>query len=178
MKFNRAITLLIFGAFVLLLALAPAGQAREMTVAEWHDLNQPQETAAHAYEPAQFSGVWGTAPDLLVSCDPDGGLLASLNPGSATSAHRLNASACQKQAVIDAEQAAQALSGGSCGYRAVSGDMRMLKIAGGFTETRYVYLRCGKKVGEFGPPSCTCGNWRYAYDCKKPPTVYITLPCR
>lgn len=183
MKITKGIGLIVFSLIVILLAVVPAGQAREMTPAEIYDLTKPEAKPARVYEPAQFEGTWGVAPDLLVNCDPDGGLLASLEPGRALSSHALNAAACQKQAVIDVEQEAAsanaAYSGGSCGYTGVSGDTRMLKIAPVYTSTRFVYLQCGKKVGEFGPPSCSCGgNWRYTYDCKKPPTVYITIPCR
>jgi len=186
MKPTKTFGLILFSLLMVFLCLAPAGQAREMTPVDWYELNKPNLAAesARAYAPAQFSAAWNVAPDLLVSCDPDGSLLASLEPGRALSTRRLNAAACKRQAAIDADQQAaafgQAYGGGaSCGYRGVSGDTRMLKISGTFSQTRYVYLQCGKKVGEFGPPACNCGSsWRYAYDCKKPPTVYITIPCR
>jgi hypothetical protein len=66
----------------------------------------------------------------------------------------------------------------SCGYSGVSGDGNQLKIAGVYTDdVRYVYLQCGKKVGVLSPPSCSCSSGAYQYTCKKPPTVYIIIPC-
>jgi len=65
----------------------------------------------------------------------------------------------------------------SCGYSGVSGDGNQLKIAGSFTDVRYVYLRCGKKVAVLEPPTCSCSSGAYGYTCKRPPTVYITIPC-
>ena len=65
----------------------------------------------------------------------------------------------------------------SCGYSGVSGDGNMLKIAGITTDVRYVYLQCGKKVGEIAPPTCSCSTGAYTYTCKRPPTVYVTIPC-
>jgi hypothetical protein len=65
----------------------------------------------------------------------------------------------------------------SCGYSGVSGDGNQLKIAGSFTDVRYVYLRCGKKVAVLEPPTCSCSSGAYGYTCKRPPTVYITVPC-
>ena len=70
-------------------------------------------------------------------------------------------------------------SNATCTSWSVSGEPKMTKIAPTLTETRYVYLKCGKKVAEFGPPPCKCsGGWRYVNSCQKPPTVYINLPCR
>jgi hypothetical protein len=66
----------------------------------------------------------------------------------------------------------------SCGYSGVSGDGNQLKIAGVYTDdVRYVYLQCGKKVGVLSPPTCSCSSGAYQYSCKRPPTVYITIPC-
>ncbi len=66
----------------------------------------------------------------------------------------------------------------SCGYSGVSGDGNQLKIAGLYTyDVRYVYLQCGKKVAALSPPTCSCSSGAYQYSCKKPPTVYITIPC-
>jgi hypothetical protein len=65
----------------------------------------------------------------------------------------------------------------SCGYSGVSGEGNQLKIAGVYTDVRYVYLQCGKKVGVLAPPSCSCSSGAYTYTCKRPPTVYITIPC-
>lgn len=66
----------------------------------------------------------------------------------------------------------------SCGFSGVSGESNQLKIAGITTDVRYVYLQCGRKVGEVGPPSCSCrSGFAYTYSCKRPPTVYITVPC-
>jgi hypothetical protein len=66
----------------------------------------------------------------------------------------------------------------SCGYSGVSGDGNQLKIAGVYTDdVRYVYLQCGKKVGVLSPPTCSCSSGAYQYTCKKPPTVFITIPC-
>jgi hypothetical protein len=90
-----------------------------------------------------------------------------------------------------AEQTAAALSacpgpGGvannSCsskGNSGVSGDTNMLKISGGFytDNVRYVYLYCGKKVSVVEPPGCSCSGWAYQYTCKRPKTVYISIPC-
>jgi hypothetical protein len=189
MKKTKGIGLIFLSlTAILLMALllaVPAAQAREPLPAEGNEPVVPLEEEKEispTYDPGAFSASWGTSPDLLVDCDPDGSLLAGLNPGSVQTSHRLNGAACQKQAQVDAELAAldfkSAGSGGSCGYTGVSGDSRMLKINPVYTETRFVYLQCGKKVAEFGPPSCSCGgNWRYTYDCKKPPTVYISIPC-
>ena len=65
----------------------------------------------------------------------------------------------------------------SCGYSGVSGEGNQLKIAGVYTDKRYVYLQCGKKVGVLEPPTCSCSSGAYTYTCKRPPTVYITIPC-
>ena len=74
------------------------------------------------------------------------------------------------------------VAGNACnskGNDGVSGDTRMLKISGGFysDDVRYVYLYCGKKVSVIEPPSCSCSGWAYQYNCKRPKTVYISIPC-
>ena len=71
------------------------------------------------------------------------------------------------------------VAGSGCGYKGVSGDSRMMKISGGFysDDVRYVYLYCGKKVSVIEPPSCSCSSYAYQYTCKRPKTVYISIPC-
>jgi hypothetical protein len=158
------------------------------------DEKQSKE-AAHAYNPAEFQQSWGVTPDMLIDCDPNGDLLSKVSAGSVKTYHALQASACRQQAVEETRQlasinfsAAASSGNSSCGvggnrecntgYTGVSGEGKNLKISPPITETRYVYLQCGKKVGVFGPPSCSCnGNYHYTYSCQKPNTVYINLPC-
>jgi len=178
---------LLFGLFVILIAflilIVPVAQAREATPSDiWEptipDLAAEAEEAAQAYDPAAFQAAWGISPDMLINCDPNADLLGQVSPGSMQGYHKLQSGACSLQASQEAALAATTASGGSCGYRGVSGETRMMKIAGVTTDVRYVYMQCGKKVGVLEPPTCSCGGgFRYTYDCKKPPTVYITLPC-
>ena len=194
MKKNRKISpflsgLLIF-ILVVMLLVAPAAQAKELGVRP--NPNSPEtaeQQAAQVYNPALFTSTWGISPDMLINCDPGGNLLTKVSPGSAKSFTGLQASACKAQARI--EQSSKSSSGPSsragCGsfggfnnYQSsgVSGEPTMMKIAPVFTETRIVYLQCGKKVGVIGPPTCSCaGGYRYTYSCNKPKTVYVTIPC-
>lgn len=185
MKKSKGIGLLFLGVLLILLIAVPGAQAREILPVDGYTPTQPdasEKATAKVYDPEQFSGTWGITPDLLMNCDPSGDLLTKVEPGNVQTSHKLQTAACQKQASIDAAEAAKqnsaALKGGLCSFNAVSGESNMVKVNPVFTETRYVYLQCGKKVAEFGPPSCSCGgSWRYTYSCKKPPTVYITIPC-
>jgi hypothetical protein len=156
--------------------------------------DEESKESAHAYNPAEFQQTWGATPDMLIDCDPSGDLLSKVSAGSVKTYHALQASACRQQAAetqllasIDFNSAASGGNGGcgvggnsgcKTGYTGVSGEGKNLKISPPITETRYVYLQCGKKVGVFGPPSCSCsGNYHYTYSCQKPQTVYITIPC-
>jgi hypothetical protein len=157
-------------------------QAREQREpATPHEL---EKKTNRVYDPAAFSDTWGIAPDSLINCDPSGDLLATVNPANAKTFHGLQTAACREQVRLDVETAALKFggAGGSCGYSGLSGESNMVKVATSYysDNVRYVYLRCGKKVGEIGPPSCNCSsaNFRYTYTCKRPATVYITIPCR
>jgi len=177
----------LFGLLIVILVLSvffvPVAQARELNPSEgWDptipDLEEAEAEVAQAYDPAAFQAAWGISPDMLIDCDPTANLLGQLSPGSVKSYHSLQSSACSLQASQEAAEAAKATSAGSCGYSGVSGESRMMKISGVTTDVRYVFLQCGKKVGVIEPPTCSCGGgFRYTYTCKKPPTVYITLPC-
>jgi hypothetical protein len=175
---------------------APIVQAREVEAGLFEEVSAPVKEATPvqaAYSPAAYAEVWGITPDMLVNCDPAGTLLTSTNPGSRMTYHKLQAGACRQQAVLDEQAAAQqkqaqlaaqgscsgsgGVAGHSCGFSGVSGEGNQLKIYGITTDVRYVYLQCGKKVSEIGPPTCSCGSGYYTYTCKRPPTVYITIPC-
>lgn len=179
---------LLMGFFMISIALlvliVPTVQAREYNPNEGWDPTAPDLEAkekAKSYNPIEYQTSWGISPDVLIDCDPNGDLLTQVNPGSVQGFHKLQSSACQAQATVEAAavSSANAAGAGSCGFNGVGGETRMLKISGGFSNVRYVYLQCGKKVGVLEPPTCSCGgNWRYTYDCKKPPTVFITIPCR
>ncbi len=194
MKKNRKISLFVPGLLVFILAItllvAPAVQAKELGVRP--NPNSPEaaeQDAAQVYNPALFTSTWGISPDTLINCDPTGDLLTKVSPGSAQSFTGMQASACKAQARI--EQSLKTSSAPSSGTgcsgcsgfsnfqsSGVSGEPTMMKIAPVFTETRIVYLRCGKKVGVVGPPTCSCaGGYRYTYSCNKPKTVYVTIPC-
>jgi hypothetical protein len=198
----HAITFLL--CFILLLSLAvSSAQARPLYSDQGADPAVPAQPAASAtrvYNAALFTASWGITPDTMISCDPDNDLLYQVQPGQVRSTHSLQASACREQAAKDAAMARSGMadlavfgetsataastssvsgSSGSCGSGyGVTGDGRNMKIYSGYSDTRYVFLQCGKKVGEYGPPTCNCNSsFRYTYSCKKPPTVYITLPC-
>jgi len=207
MKKTRTIQLLsLFLILGLLSALAVStARAQPLSVdpgAAPADNTLPAAHATRVYDPALFSAAWGIAPDSMINCDPDNDLLLRLKPGQARSTNSLQSGACRRQAAKDAallrsvmveasagdgapvaaaaSASAASASSSFCGSGfGVSGEGRTLKISSGFSETRYVFLRCGKKVGESGPPTCSCNpGFRYGYSCVKPPTVYITLPCR
>ena len=157
-------------------------QARELREpAAPHEL---EKKSSRVYDPADFSGTWGISPDLLINCDPSGDLLSTVNPANAKSFHGLQTAACREQASQDAKTAALKFGGGggSCGYSGLSGESNMIKVATSYysDNVRYVYLRCGKKVGVIGPPPCNCssGGFRYTYTCQHITTVYISIPCR
>jgi hypothetical protein len=191
MNQKRSIRLIIpILCLTLLLSLAVSSvQARPLSTDLGADPavpSQPETTATPVYNAALFTASWGTTPDTMISCDPGNNLLSQVNPGQVRSTNSLQASACRKQAAQDAlfahPEVASATSGsGSSGCGSgygVSGDGRSMKIYSGYSDTRYVYLQCGKKVAEYGPPTCSCNSgFRYGYSCKKPPTIYITLPC-
>jgi hypothetical protein len=177
-------------AFALMLSLPAVSsvQARPNYPSDGSEPVSPDPVTrakTQVYDPQAFQSSWGVSPDTLISCDPNGNLLTQLKPGNMRSSHSLQNAACLQQAALDAQAAkTPALKYGTasncsgCSKTGVSGDGKDIKVYSVFTETRYVYLQCGKKVAEFGPPSCGCsGNYRYTYSCQKPPTVYINLPC-
>jgi hypothetical protein len=190
MKNNRifwfSMILLLSMGLVVSTVFAPIVQARDVEVGVSEGLPAPVKAATATkavYTPAAYAASWGITPDMLVNCDPTGTLLTSTSAASRETFHKLQTGACRQQAVLDKQAEAgifsgMGLGGHSCGYSGVSGDGNQLKIAGFYSEVRYVYLQCGKKVGEVGPPSCSCGgSGVYTYTCKRPPTVYITIPC-
>ncbi len=176
--FSMLIFILVFSVIIV-----PVAQAREPGPSEgWEptvpDLEVEEKEIAQAYDPAAFQAAWGISPDMLIDCDPNANLLGEVSPGSVQGYHKLQSSACSLQASQEAALSTSTSLAGSCGYSGVSGESRMMKISGYTTDVRYVFIQCGKKVGVIEPPTCSCaGNFRYTYDCKKPPTVYITLPC-
>ena len=190
MKNNRliwfSILILLSVGLVVSTVFAPIVQARDLDMGLFEEPAVPAtrtKPAQAVYNPAAYAEVWGITPDNLVNCDPDGTLLAGTDPGSAQTFRKLQTSACRQQTLIDAQAAkgkatVTALGGcAGCGSSGVSGESNQLKIAGFTTEVRYVYMQCGKKVGELSPPTCSCGSGVYTYTCKRPPTVFITIPC-
>jgi hypothetical protein len=181
-----SIVVLLSVGLVISTIFAPIVQARDVEAVLFEEpavpASSPKATQA-AYNPAAYAEVWGITPDMLVNCDPDGTLLANTDPGSAQTFRKLQTKACRQQTLVDTQAATAqagvtALNGcASCGSSGVSGETTQLKIAGITTEVRYVYMQCGKKVGELSPPTCSCGSNVYTYTCKRPPTVYITIPC-
>ena len=190
MKTSRTIKslTLIFTLLILLGLAFTAAQARPLSTDTGANPAVPALPTASetpVYDAAQFTDSWGIAPDSMISCDPGNDLLLQVKPGQARSTNSLQASLCRKQAAEETALARASVmsasaSSGSCssGYGA-TGDGRQIKVYSGYSDTRYVYLQCGKKVAEYGPATCNCGSgFRYGYSCKKPPTVYITIPCR
>jgi hypothetical protein len=144
------------------------------------------------YDAASFVANWGFSPDTFIECDPNGDVLSSIKPANKATFHKFQTGACREQALIDslaakeeqkrlAEAEAQTPNAlvGSCGYTGVGGEGNILKVAPVTSESRIVYIMCGKKVAVYEPPSCSCSQstFRYSYSCKRPPTIYITLPC-
>ena len=194
-----SLVILLSVGLVVSTVAAPVVQARDLETGLYEESTAPAKGAKPTqvvYNPAAYSEEWGITPDMLVDCDPDGTLLANTNPGSATTFHKLQTAACRQQTFLDIQkateqkkalEAATAIQGNcgagsgfasqSCGNSGVSGESTQMKIAGITSDVRYVFLQCGKKVGVIAPPTCSCGLWAYNYSCKRPPTVYITLPC-
>lgn len=166
-------------SFVLLMTafLFSSAQAQPNNPLDGKDRTSPEkgsEKNLKAYDPAQFQAAWGISPDMLINCDPNGVLLSTLNPGSKQTAHKLQAMSCKSQIDFGSEASLNTI-----GNNGVSGETNMLKIIPVITETRYIYVQCGKKVSVVGAPSCGCsgGNWRYINSCKGIKTVYVTIPC-
>ena len=186
MTASKWISAIVLG--LLLFVLVPkSAQARLDPSGEKTEPVQQQPAPAKItprYDPAQFRATWGISPDVLINCDPQGNILENLSPNRVETFHKLQSGACLAQASAEQVQNSggginSAAGGKKAGYNGVSGESNMLKINPAFTETRYVYLQCGKKVATFGPPSCSCGgNMRYTTDCSHIKTVYISIPCR
>jgi hypothetical protein len=182
---SKWISAILISAIWILL-LVPAAQARPNSLGDGLEPARPEpapKEKTQVYNPEQYLSTWGISPDVLINCDPQGSVLYSISPGSLQSYSKLQAGACRAQAAEEAAQLGANSSCGTCagkasGYSGVSGESNMMKVYPVTTEVKYVYLQCGKKVASFGPPTCTCGgNWRYTYNCVKPKTVYITIPC-
>ncbi len=186
--FKTAVSL----SMIFSMVAVPAAQARSNDRADFSDPKQPKpatEKSVREYGFEEFVGSWGISPDMLINCDPQGDLLSKVSPANVQSSHRLQGGICPQQTTSaesgfsDGSKTESACKG--CGgspanknNSGLSGEHNMIKIQPVVTEVQYVYLQCGKKVGVFGPPTCTCGsNWNYTYSCKKPKTVYITIPC-
>ncbi len=180
--FFQMITLVLIGAALLF----SSAQAQPFNPLDGKDPAIPEtnkEKTSQTYDPSVYQGAWGTSPDMLVNCSLGEEILANLSPAIPQTAHKLEAMACKNE--IEAALYTASLDFSSeeylniTGYNGVGGETKMLKIFPAVTDTRYVYLQCGKKVSVIQPPSCCCsaGNWRYINSCKGIKTIYVTIPC-